>query len=282
MIYVEKLERRGSSGAQIHILPDKVIKLDTERTKGRVREQGLWLLDSHTHLPWVSTIRHDGYEMEVLDPIGLDLDDPMPLLTEVMGAYWKILDKRRTDSLTNIAYKKCMQNELRRYIIDICSTLSQYFTGLQLIQAVDEITWPIMNRQWTHGDPILDNVMRRPGTNDIVIIDPIPPASAIPSYPYTDVGRFVQSAAGYEKIRYGGDFPPDQWMNWIDQVISSSHAFIGQLYAKIRFNDWAMLCLLYAIIGMLRGARTAPDSNTKIQLCVQAQNLTGVLRTWMR
>ena len=56
-----------------------------------------------------------------------------------------------------------------------------------------------------HGDPTFDNCMLRDG--QLVTIDPIAPYDGIPSLTCVDMGKILQSAAGYERIRYGRPMP---------------------------------------------------------------------------
>lgn len=52
----------------------------------------------------------------------------------------------------------------------------------------------------THGDPTFANVMIRPATGSLVLIDPAPPRPGIPWLRYVDVGKLLQSAAGWEHV----------------------------------------------------------------------------------
>jgi hypothetical protein len=56
------------------------------------------------------------------------------------------------------------------------------------------------NYCFTHGDPTLANVMRRRDGSGIVLIDPCPPRPGIPSLREVDVGKLLQSVAGWEGV----------------------------------------------------------------------------------
>lgn len=59
----------------------------------------------------------------------------------------------------------------------------------------------------THGDITIANVMKR-ADGSLVLIDPLQPKPYAPSLPEVDVGKLLQSAAGWESVVSGGNGEP--------------------------------------------------------------------------
>jgi len=274
---------RGASAAVIVIEDDKVTKLDTAATGTRVRQQGLWLRDyPNNHLPQVKHVTSGGYEMNRLHDVDLSefLDDPMHLLEECWRIYRKISHSLQTPHRQWARNPFVALNErvLDRYVVDLCLPLGAYAALTRLHELRSEVVWPVQ-LVWTHGDPILDNVMRDDGGH-VVFVDAIPPCPALPSLDVVDFGRFIQSAAGYEQIRYAGAAPKrDVIVDRISTVLN----WIAQGDPYSGFNvDQVRASLFYSVIHMLRGARTCRDADDQATMISVA---TGVLleelNTWM-
>lgn len=285
--------RRGSSGAIIDVGVDfdaVTSKFDTIRTGTRVREQGRWLeLYPMKQLPEIKRIIVNGYEMETLTPCDVMSGDPMKWVNTAFDTYWSIMNPltRPRQSHPFMPFVPLSVKALRRYVIEICTQLGQGSIGLALLSAVEDIEWPKRYTDWTHGDPIVDNLMVRKFIEGIevddhyVLIDPIPPTPAIPSHRMVDLGRFIQSAAGYEQIRYTNEFPDEYvWKERVHAVVNRiAHADLAISYGFNR--DLVRQSFVYGIIGMLRGARTA-ETETRIMLIIQTQELVEELVKWMR
>lgn len=54
----------------------------------------------------------------------------------------------------------------------------------------------------THGDATLDNML-----HFATWIDPIPPSDKVPAFMAVDLGKLIQSARGYERVKYGSAWP---------------------------------------------------------------------------
>lgn len=275
------IEKRGSSGAWFNFAADRVTKWSTGDLGARVREQGTWVINNPAKgLPTVHRIIADGYEMEVLEPIDVFGEDIIPLLDAVARTIAETQQSMRGHRALPLVELDVV--ELRRYIVALAEDfrVNAPGIGLTLIDAIDRIQWQHVARDtgWTHGDPIIDNVMMR--GDQFVLIDPIPPCPALPSVAVVDYGRLVQSALGYEQIRYRGEFPEmGLWKERLYHVLNN----LMPAYSAYTFNvEKIRATLFYAIIHMLRGVRTAPETEVRAMLISQTYDLVGELKQWMR
>ena len=240
--------------------------------------QGIWLHDySSPFLPEVIRVTSRGYEMTRYVDVDLDqiVDDPMSLLTEVWNRY---RDRRRDPrQLVRNPFVQLDTTALDVYVIDLCRHVGAPAVALRLLELRPRITWPT-RLTWTHGDLILDNVMRDAKGN-LILIDAIPPCPALPSLEIVDYGRLIQSAAGYEQLRYRGTTLRDDWRDRVSTVVN----WIGRIgyYWDTGYDtDSIHGALFYSVIHMLRGART--DVLHQQLMVDQASELLEELNTWMR
>lgn len=276
---------RGASAARIIIEEDRVIKLDTPATGVRVRRQGIWLRDyPNSHLPEVIRITSRGYEMKRLREVDLKvfLDEPLELLGECWRTYRKMTVEQRWRAWDVNPFVTLNPQLLDRYVVDLCHPLDAVAVADRLHEIRPAIAWPDRPEQltWTHGDIILDNVMR----NDegfVVFIDAIPPCPALPSLPVVDFGRFIQSAAGYEQIRYTGSVPRSDVLE--DRISTVLNWITDYAYCGEPFNvEGVRASLFYSVIHMLRGARTCRDRDDRqLMIDVASDVLMGELERWM-
>jgi hypothetical protein len=272
---------RGASAARIIIEDDRVTKLDTAATGTRVRRQGLWLRDyPNSHLPRVERITSAGYEMNRLRDVDLGdfLEEPMHLLEECWRIYCKMRNQAPHRQWARNPFVALDERALDQYVVDLCLPLGAYAALSRLHELRPEISWPAQ-LMWTHGDPILDNVMRD-DEGHVVFIDAIPPCPALPSLDVVDFGRFIQSAAGYEQIRYAGAAPKQDVI--VDRV-STVLNWISCIGFDSAFNvDQVQASLFYSVIHMLRGARTCRDDDDRAtMISVATTVLLGELESWM-
>lgn len=198
---------RGSSGATFTQIDDTMCKHGIGND--RVRLQGEWLQkNAAPSLVMVyGTGLDDGdpdedyYTMEKLNPIPIELMNTR----DTIGAVAEILERDvwskpavvGLDIEAHIARTSPLMKNVDGDTEDMLAT------------AFHSITWDLQVPCLTHGDPIIDNLMMR--GNDLVLIDPIPATPALPDLRCVDLGRLVQSAAGYEQVRYrlpGPDIVP--------------------------------------------------------------------------
>lgn len=175
---------RGSSGAKI-VIEENIAAKSGDR---RVGDQGWWISQNASSvLPRVSAVGSDWYHMEIL----YDIDETMShhvLLEQVLAALTQLWSRPRVNDIGLVAH-----------VTKIRSLCLDEFTPLaRLLFSID---WSRLRTGLTHGDPTLENVMRR-ANGDIVLIDPIPSTPAVPDYLAVDTGKILQSILGYEAIRY--------------------------------------------------------------------------------
>lgn len=98
----------------------------------------------------------------------------------------------------------------------------------------------------THGDATLDNVLVKKGTRLLRWIDPIPPRREIPPLWAVDLGKLLQSADGYEWIKYG---PNSGWA--APSLAGNEHASILQRLPRHEVHA----ALYFRAVAYLRGLR---------------------------
>jgi hypothetical protein len=287
---VRSVDIRGSSSAVIVLENGSVLK--TSARKGNfVRDQGIWLAehDECVAFPAVEAVFADGYRMERLwngtlkeDTLGvcrmlLDLlrNDVWHLDYEAKLRYVTFEDDVFEGFTPHRAYiKKLIRDVGGRY------SLKKLLLGFS-----DTINWHRLKKAYTHGDPIIDNLLWRWNNEKVqfahpVLIDPIPATAALPDLEAVDVGRLIQSAIGYEAVRYEltEDLLPLPYMarevlhEWLDT------------FSRTNSLDEARAALHFAIIHMLRGVRTAqvcaPDRVKP--LWSLTNELIEEVKKWMR
>lgn len=270
----EVIHRRGASGAVITVGENETTKLDSERTGTRVRDQGIWLLNHRrfTVLPNVERVLHNGYVMETLDvPALYMITDVKTFIRMMMNALSERLWFK--EGVTRLTFD---QDAHRAYVrkltrdVDAPGELWDF-----LLDARKSVDVASLRVGLTHGDCILDNMaFRKPNT--LVIIDPIPATTALPNVVASDVGRLIQSAVGYEFVRY----------TRTSLTLDHDEAVTGVL------NDWmhrdfsvneARAAIYFSIIHMLRGIRTTtPGTAQRDGLWYLVRQLQEVLTRWMR
>jgi len=266
-----------------------ITKQDTAVTGRRVRDQGIWLqqLNESSVLPVVFAVHQNRYDMERLDvgTIPTTWEQTFELCSDIIAELethlWYKNFKGRVPHLMEFD-----RGEHNGYIIDLLTDVGLRSYRRKLHQFVGNVDWfgyktPRVAR--THGDCIIDNVAWRrteSELNKLVLLDPIPATSALPDLACVDVGRVIQSAAGYEVTRYFEDtrpllgIPLDQR---VDDVLN------GWLSDEFCLNE-VRASLHFSIIHMLRGLRTAqrvaPKSCKALELLVD--QLVEVTETWMQ
>jgi len=181
----------GASGATF-----RVMKVGSnEAIVRRLRAQYEWLW----RRKYPATVRvggwyvdgdGEGYSMELLEP--LPPSTPEARAVVVMDALEPIWDEAplsrpgwRPDQAPGFA-------ELEGW-----TDLAAWFRELTIVSAF---------YAGTHGDATLENVMRRPATGEVVLIDPVPDIvidRKVPAVRALDLGKILQSGLGYEAVRSG-------------------------------------------------------------------------------
>lgn len=181
---------RGGSGALIELWDKKRVR-KTGTT--RVGDEGRWLkLNRSPGLVQVEDVWETGYLMEMLTqhPGFRHVFDYVIVAasTLALDIWWRPAEILTLDTAAH-----------RLRLQPLLPHIGEH--ALQFTQMYYSIPWQNLILCRTHGDPIMDNIMRRGDEN--VLIDPIPATPAIPDYLAVDVGRIIQSAVGYERARYG-------------------------------------------------------------------------------
>lgn len=270
---------RGSSGAQFTINNDVVTKYDTAVTRNRVRDQGIWIqkYDECVSLPAVYAVHFDGYEMEKLvsteeltggTPIAwvdvLNLCDEIISTLDVDIWHREFTDLTvshvRFNSEPNTLDFDDYRDYHRRYVRGLLTDTGQRRLDSTLRRFANEITWYQLKHALTHGDPIIDNVMWRVRTlglerkSELVLIDPIPACPALPDVEAVDVGRVIQSAIGYEHVRYMTQVEINELNG--TSLTERVDAILNVWLQTFNLNE-ARAALYCGIIHTLRGVRTA-------------------------
>lgn len=279
----ETIERRGASGARIIIGRKFTTKLDVERTGTFVRDQGEWLtkFPQVTMLPRVQHILAHGYVMETLSVPTLP-DDTLHLVGHVMAELRTQLWSKPSSGLPFDwqTHRSYVSNLLKDVQPDRASRSELDHVMRKFASRVD---FDSLQRGQTHGDCIVDNVAYRAregsttGQLDLVVLDPIPASYALPPLRAVDVGRLIQSAIGYESVRY-----TRSRSHLLTTDGNSMNVLNWYMPEGFRVNE-ARACLYFAIIHMLRGVRTTtPETATRFALWFLTNELIEVTREWMR
>ena len=235
---------RGSSGARFTFAEHTVRKHDTERTGGRVVEQGRWLRDNAAPaLPVVHAVHPTSYTMERLTEVTAS----PKLMAEVIDACAQLWCRPARQRWNGVAHWRWIAQLLNDTVAD-GSAMDR-----TLLLAAGRLPDPTtLYGCLTHGDPIIDNVLWRESSGELVVIDPIPATGAVPDVLSSDVGRLMQSAYGYERARYGEAHElPD-----VRTTALLAYDYVGVPLTDTEYS-W---CLYWAAVHTLRGVRTAPTN----------------------
>jgi hypothetical protein len=93
---------------------------------------------------------------------------------------------------------------LGHYINTLCATHALPHLKPALLAMLDRVAHRPGTMGSTHGDATLENAMRNE-YEELVWIDPIPYRADIPPLIGVDLGKLLQSAYGYERVKYGAD-----------------------------------------------------------------------------
>ena len=280
----------GSSGATLVFEKDEVKKFDAPRTGTRVRDQGIWLRNHTTiaSLPQVYRVLSNGYEMELLKQP--ELED---LISDRANICQIILDNLQVGlwgfglrgmGFEALNYYNARQH--RRYVAKLLNQagLAQHRKTLDRYAA--SIDWPSLQRALTHGDPIAENLLYRQdlpfAKPSWVLIDPIPSCSALPDVEALDVGRVIQTAVGYERIRYNRREVADKWDAHPPRVAVAE--VLNMWLDDDRGFDLneARAAVYFAAIHTARGVRTAPAEPIRHELQLLVGKLVEEVERWMR
>lgn len=224
----------GSSGATVKVF-DTYARKEGDT---RVGAQGAWLLKHQMPtLPEVHDVKLRSYTME-----RLDLSDPMYITADttlkLLEPIWK-----------GQAVVQFDLDAAAERLMPICSTYASRLlepTWDALVELRDLNESGDLAAHEVHGDPTRENVMMRPATGELVLIDPLPPTKYAPDLKAVDLGKILQSSAGYECARYSNHF--------------SSNLDVDLDYVHEEFGDAeGRAAILFCLIHFVRALPYVPD-----------------------
>lgn len=189
--------RRGSSGAEIILLDDRVVKQASDKSDGvRLIDQASWLQKHESPLlPRVFQVYARSYVMERLAVPPLRLLNRYETIREIVTRLeWHVW--------CHSALAPLNHDMLRAKLTDLIETYDFQHIWGQIFRMTTHIRWNELRTCLTHGDPTLDNLMIRESTGEVVLIDPIPATLVIPDLWSVDLGKIIQSLLGWEAARY--------------------------------------------------------------------------------
>lgn len=247
--------QHGSSGAILDIQKHFVRKTGDGAVGERVLAQAKWL-DEHRSsvVPVIFDVMPNGYMMERLEevePFTLDIADLDAIIGRLSRGVWyhqaeiHLSETAHCEKMLGLE-KKFASHEMKLFLWEFRET------------AFDDD----QRRCLTHGDPTLDNVMRRSGY--FVITDPIPATPAVPDLWAVDLGKILQSLTGFEYVRYG--VTPHK----------STEVRPGHLLDTLDWND-RIRTVYWCVVHYLRAMPYVDDTiHDKLRRC--AENAISLIR----
>jgi hypothetical protein len=222
------------SGAHVNVFADHAVKWAQSGTTvaDRVNMQGAWLAANaplHSFLPVVQKQMPGGYRMELLTELPDFVDDTV-LAGVVINRLTRLWEEPTIHAFDPDAHLD--------YVVKLAARVDH--AGEMAIWW-DEVRPFIDDPCRVHGDPTIDNCMLR-GGGELVITDPIPPGIHLPSIRALDIGKVIQSAAGYEEVARGRRPTTIPWIDdgWWEDVLPD-----------VDEHEWR-LCLYMAAVHFLR------------------------------
>lgn len=196
-----KTMQASTSGAIVSVYGDTVVKSGPPGpVRDRVLEQAIFMVQHGSIcFPRIKGMTEVGYSMELLDHIewtedriegGIFREAKDLLEQHVWRQRWhvRLFDALGPSHLDYVAAKAAI------YAPRVAIPLAKWYHAL-----ASRLVTCVMH---THGDPTVDNMLqRRDGT--LVMIDPIPASGHMPALLAVDLGKMLQSARGYEQVKYG-------------------------------------------------------------------------------
>ena len=189
---------QGTSGATVDVRSWGAIKSTTDTSKHVfLYEQAVYMSTHGTPFAVVLWVRSGAYATQALRP--LQLKTPLDVLLRHARASLRPLWARPAVPASGWAVA------LAAYIERLCVTMPS--VRAYMLTMLDRVAYRPGTLGVTHGDATLDNVMRN-DYEELTWFDPIPYRADIPPLIGVDLGKLLQSACGYEQVKYG------QTSNW--------------------------------------------------------------------
>jgi hypothetical protein len=196
-----KTMQPSTSGALVTMYDDIVTKTGPKGpVRDRVLEQAIFMTQHGSIcFPRIRGMSEASYSMELLDPI--EWDD-----TRIEGGVFReakeLLEEHVWKRRTLVRASELMGKGHCAYVGARALKLVSAEACYRLVHWYHMISERVVTAVvHTHGDPTVDNMMQRNG--QLVLIDPIPATEAIPALLAVDLGKMLQSARGYEQVKYG-------------------------------------------------------------------------------
>lgn len=193
----------GISGATVEIHGDRVIKFGRPGTPvgDRVIAQGRFCQSTQSRiLPRIKSVNAESclYEMELLSHLPWSFVDHTQLFMDMyIGLFEQLWMTGNVNLIDNSNWPRRHREYIEQRARDYAPDHS-----VKLLELFDRLKHWQLRKCLIHGDPTFDNCMQRQN-GELVIIDPIPSDQKIPGLVCVDVGKMLQSAAGYERIKFG-------------------------------------------------------------------------------
>lgn len=260
---VHPFDMRGSSDAVFALSERSITKIGSVTSGAFVRNQGVWLArrDECGAFPAVEAVYPAGYRMERLwlGDMGYARNELCDLILKILiDEVWHFEYDTSPSHVHFVddRFEGCVPHEsyLKKIVKDVHGSRPLRVTLRNFARTIE---WSRLRKAYAHGDPIIDNLLWRWNAGKFnatpVLIDPIPATSALPDLEAIDVGRLIQSAVGYELVRYGIN---DNLPSVPDAVNHVLHAWLDDFKTPNALVN-ARAALHFAIIHMIRGVRTA-------------------------
>lgn len=231
-------------------------------------------------VPLVVAEENAGYTMEKGQPVDFwNIKIPglfMAMKARLAQTIWK----HPPIIPTSIRWTTCLLDYLEPVLLSN-QIPEDYVKYLQVL-----VTRMGFENKWTtavHGDCTLDNVLLPPGgslehdpAKSLWITDPIPPDHRLPSHRTVDLGKMLQSATGWENMKYAG-LPAIQHQDCITSVLNGEDEITQQAawtwcavhyarilpYAKQPGLTHAVRCSFIRSLGTARQLARRQPANTQ-------------------
>ena len=189
----------GTSGATVVIGPKHVVKFGSGAVGKRVVLQGLMMKEiGHLAFPRVLEFIENGYVMEQLMPVDwtrVTLLEGLRHTRALLNCYvWVRPPLYAPEPGPHHDYVRKLAEQYVPYLVGYLRWWAE-----QAVFGEERRHRVTLNR--THGDPTADNLMRTTG-GGFILTDPLPSSRKMPDVRAVDLGKMLQSAYGYERVKY--------------------------------------------------------------------------------
>lgn len=225
---------RGTSGATVDVRTWGAIKSTTDPSKHDfLYRQACYMATHGAPFADVLWTRTGAYATQALRP--LQCKTPLEVLLRHARASLRPLWARPAVPASGWAVA------LAAYIERLCVSMPS--VRAYMLTMLDRVAHRPGTIGTTHGDATLDNAMRN-DYEELTWIDPIPYREDIPPLVGVDLGKLLQSACGYEQVKYG------QTSNWSTPIYAAQEAVLSGMS-----EDDVFSARFFHRLAYLRGLR---------------------------